>query len=101
MLLIVLATTFLSLAAGSPDLICSAPRCSADAQSLNSAKMKVEATFITPLQSAARVGAAANAIDTIRTTLDGKSERRRERRARLGNFVWGAAAVLSLLSVRY
>ena len=66
-----------SFAAGSPDLICSAPRCSADAQTLNGAKLKMEASFITPMQTAGVGAATANAIESIRTTLDGKAERRR------------------------
>lgn len=99
-LLIVMAMCT-SLAAASPDLICSAPRCSADVNALNGAKLKVEASFITPMQTAGVGAAAANAIESVRTTIDSKTDRRRIVRAKLGNVVWGAAAVLSLLSVRY
>ena len=99
-LLIVMAM-YTSLVAASPDLICSAPRCSADVNALNGAKLKVEASFITPMQTAGVGAAAANAIESVRTTIDSKTDRRRIVRAKLGNVVWGAAAVLSLLSVRY
>ena len=90
-----LATFMLLLAFGtkvgsaSPDLLCAAPRCSQDARLLR--HTNPEAAFIPQL-------ADANVVQKIFGQDPEKNARRRER---IGNFIWGAAAVVSLLAVRY